>query len=124
MVGRTIARGATRCKIQMLRNTAKTVMVTNGMMVTSIGPDTVQPAGVGDAASTQEPMDGDRKKEASGAAPGCRQRASSGDQRTPNTKEARVPPKEKRSQSSSSCAVDSCAIFIQEEFSEYVVLTL
>ena len=53
-------------------------------------------AGVGDAVSTQkEPKDGYRKKEANGAAPGRRQKASSGDQGTQKAKKARVAPKEK-----------------------------
>ena len=53
-------------------------------------------AGVGDAVSTRkEPKDGYRKKEAEGAAPGRRQKASSGDQGTQKAKKARVAPKEK-----------------------------
>ena len=53
-------------------------------------------AGVGDAVSTQkEPKHGYRKKEASRAAPGRCQKASSGDWGTQKTKKARVAPKEK-----------------------------
>ena len=51
---------------------------------------------VGDAVSTQkEPKHGYRKKEASRAAPGRCQKASSGDWGTQKTKKARVAPKEK-----------------------------
>ena len=50
----------------------------------------------GDAVSTQkEPKDGYRKKEAKGATPGRREKASSGDPGDTEIKKARVPPKEK-----------------------------
>ena len=53
-------------------------------------------AGVGDAVSTQkEPKDGYSKKEAKGAAPGRRKKASSGEQGTQKAKKAKVAPKGK-----------------------------
>ena len=53
-------------------------------------------AGVGDAVSTRkEPKDGYRKKEAEGAAPGRRQKASSGDKGPQKANKARVAPKGK-----------------------------
>ena len=46
VVGRTIARGATLYKFQMLMNTATKMMVANGEMMTPIGPDIMQPGSV------------------------------------------------------------------------------
>ena len=64
--------------------------------------------GISDAVSTQ--------KEAKAAAPGRRQKATSGDK---GAKKARVAPKGKRSQGSSCRAVDSCAILNWSSLSMY-----
>ena len=65
-------------------------------------------AGISDAVSTQ--------KEAKAAAPGRRQKATSGDK---GAKKARVAPKGKGSQGSSCRAVDSCAILNWSSLSMY-----
>ena len=57
------------------------------------------------------------QKEAKGAAPGRRQKASSWDQGTQRAKKARVTPKEKWSRSSSCRAEDICAIFRESSLS-------
>ena len=69
-----------------------------------------------------EDNDGERKatqKKAKTAAPGHRQKATSGDNGAQKAKKARVAPKGKFSQGSSCRAMDSCAVFNWSSLSMY-----
>ena len=108
---------------QMLRNTAKMMMVANGKMMTLIGPDIMQPGSVilYQVLSTQKKLtDGYRKKEAKGAAPGCRPKGlfrRSGDT---EYKEGKSSTQRKVKPEYLFCrAVDSCAILKKSSMSMY-----